>query len=269
MNYLSIYNSIIKNAKRQGRKKTKPSNPNHIYYEKHHIIPRCIMKDRNREYLMDQKWNLVLLTAREHFICHRLLVKITKDTKYYYKMIYALNRMINKGPDGRIVNILSGTYSKCKNLHSLIVSDRMSKHHHMKGNHHSEDTKAKISKTLTGRTIYRDIIDKRSKTVKERGSKAGPNHHNWGIKHTDEYKIKMSESCSKIVKTAEWNAKNSQSNIGKTHIANTKTKKRSRVQRSEALILVESSGGEWIFLHTTKPIPDYIEPVSSNAIFPS
>lgn len=39
------------------------------YYENHHIIPRSLNGSNSSE-------NLVLLTAREHFICHWLLVKI-------------------------------------------------------------------------------------------------------------------------------------------------------------------------------------------------
>lgn len=60
MNYQAIYSSLI--AKRKAKK---PRG----YSEKHHIIPRCLggSDDRN---------NLVRLTAREHFIAHRLLAKV-------------------------------------------------------------------------------------------------------------------------------------------------------------------------------------------------
>jgi hypothetical protein len=40
------------------------------YCEKHHILPKCLGGSND-------KLNLVQLTAREHFICHLLLVKIT------------------------------------------------------------------------------------------------------------------------------------------------------------------------------------------------
>jgi hypothetical protein len=46
------------------------------YSEKHHIIPRSLGGS-------DRKDNLVKLTAREHFICHLLLVKmVVGDSKY-------------------------------------------------------------------------------------------------------------------------------------------------------------------------------------------
>jgi len=77
MNYLRIYNDIINTAQLQQRTKN-------IQLEKHHIIPRSCGGN-------DNETNTVLLTTREHFICHLLLVKIYKDTPIFYKkMIYAL-----------------------------------------------------------------------------------------------------------------------------------------------------------------------------------
>jgi len=55
------------------------------YKEKHHIIPKSLGG-------ADDMSNLVVLTAREHFICHWLLVKCTSGNAKE-KMIYALNGM--------------------------------------------------------------------------------------------------------------------------------------------------------------------------------
>jgi hypothetical protein len=74
MNYQKIYDQIIKQAK------TRKLDG---YKEKHHIIPKCIGG-------LDTKENLVELTAREHFICHRLLCKIYPDN---LKLKYALDLM--------------------------------------------------------------------------------------------------------------------------------------------------------------------------------
>ncbi len=60
MNYQKIYNQIIERAKNRKLEG---------YVEKHHIIPKCIGGG-------DEKGNIVQLTAREHFICHLLLVEI-------------------------------------------------------------------------------------------------------------------------------------------------------------------------------------------------
>lgn len=56
------------------------------YVEAHHVLPKSFLlggeKDRN---------NLVYLTAKEHFVCHRLLTKMfPKDSGFGIKMQYAL-----------------------------------------------------------------------------------------------------------------------------------------------------------------------------------
>lgn len=58
-----------------------------IYVEEHHILPKSMDGDNSKE-------NLVLLTAREHFICHLLLVKAVLPY-YKKKMNYAFWRMCN------------------------------------------------------------------------------------------------------------------------------------------------------------------------------
>lgn len=61
MDYQSLYNTLI------SHRKLNP--PQNSYTERHHIIPRCMGG-------VDDKSNLVDLTAREHFVAHRLLAKI-------------------------------------------------------------------------------------------------------------------------------------------------------------------------------------------------
>jgi len=56
------------------------------YSENHHIIPKCLGGTNSKE-------NTIFLTAREHFICHLLLVNMVLG-KSKYKMAYALNRML-------------------------------------------------------------------------------------------------------------------------------------------------------------------------------
>lgn len=51
------------------------------YNERHHIIPRCMGGQ-------DDSSNIVPLTAREHFICHLLLIRMVED-EYKHKMVYA------------------------------------------------------------------------------------------------------------------------------------------------------------------------------------
>jgi hypothetical protein len=61
MNYETIYNNIIKRS--QGRKKLRKNSEGYVYYEKHHIIPRCLGG-------ADDKSNFAYLTAEEHWLAH-------------------------------------------------------------------------------------------------------------------------------------------------------------------------------------------------------
>jgi hypothetical protein len=63
--YLSWYKAIIENA----RTRTLDSN---ISKEIHHILPRSGFPE-----FIKEKWNLIDLTIREHFVCHLLLPKFT------------------------------------------------------------------------------------------------------------------------------------------------------------------------------------------------
>ena len=69
MNHQKVYDNIIKNAKFENRKKLRKNKTNYIYYEKHHILPKCLGGNNDKE-------NLVLLTAKEHYVCHKLLTYI-------------------------------------------------------------------------------------------------------------------------------------------------------------------------------------------------
>lgn len=63
MNYKKIHDDIIERAK------TRVLDG---YKERHHIIPRCMGGNNDAS-------NLVNLTAREHFIVHKLLCEIYPD----------------------------------------------------------------------------------------------------------------------------------------------------------------------------------------------
>jgi len=81
--YFKWYFNIIKNAQIRNWNKNKS-----IYLEHHHIIPRSLNGS-------DDKSNMVFLTAKEHYICHMLLVKCVKK-KYQDKMIFAFMSMSHR-----------------------------------------------------------------------------------------------------------------------------------------------------------------------------
>ena len=74
--YSKIYFAITSNAKQRIVEG---------YTELHHIIPQSMGGNNDKE-------NLVELTAKEHFICHWLLIKMTEGEDRS-KMLYALNGM--------------------------------------------------------------------------------------------------------------------------------------------------------------------------------
>ena len=85
--YFYIYHNIILKAKCQERFKGDGN-----YYERHHIIPKSIGGNNDEH-------NLVLLTAKEHFICHHLLTKIYPENDslhYAFCMMCNMKNKINK-----------------------------------------------------------------------------------------------------------------------------------------------------------------------------
>ncbi len=77
MDYKKIYDALVYKAKNRSL---------NGYYETHHILPRCMNGTNDTN-------NLVLLTAREHYIAHYLLYKIYKNTEHSYKLICAFRYM--------------------------------------------------------------------------------------------------------------------------------------------------------------------------------
>jgi hypothetical protein len=100
MDYLRVYNQIVERAKAQSRSKG-----GNIYYESHHIIPKCVGGS-------DKKENRVLLTAREHYICHALLFKANPESR---KLAHAFYLMCNFSKEkGRNYRVSSRLYEDAK-----------------------------------------------------------------------------------------------------------------------------------------------------------
>lgn len=80
------------------------------YIENHHIIPRALGGDHSKE-------NRIDLTAREHFICHLLLVKMVSG-KYKYKMASALHKMTFSKNKNQLRIFTSQQYELVRKIHS-------------------------------------------------------------------------------------------------------------------------------------------------------
>lgn len=78
--YTRTYFALIESAK--GKMRFRGDG---VYYEKHHVIPKSLGGGNGKE-------NLVLLTAREHFICHLLLCHMLQG-RDAYRMSSALMKM--------------------------------------------------------------------------------------------------------------------------------------------------------------------------------
>lgn len=104
MNYVRIYENIINKAQNQNRVKVKGGK----IYEKHHIIPKSTGG-------LNYKGNIVLLTPKEHYICHRLLVEIYKNTPFHNKMYYAMWCMINGSGNQKRYSPSSRIYDRLRN----------------------------------------------------------------------------------------------------------------------------------------------------------
>ena len=84
LHYFNRYVKFITNIYNKGKRDLD-------YKERHHIIPKCI-----NEELYKAKNNIVILTAREHYIAHKILANCYKpETYYWYKLVHALFCMVN------------------------------------------------------------------------------------------------------------------------------------------------------------------------------
>ena len=130
--YTKCYYSIIERAKSRDL-------PKEVYIERHHIIPKSLGGQ-------DEIGNLVSLTAREHFICHRLLPKMLTGVSKR-NMTFAIWAMMNRDHSKQRSRhkVNSYTYELLKKQ----VANAVSQLH--KGKTVSKETREKLSKSCAGR----------------------------------------------------------------------------------------------------------------------
>jgi hypothetical protein len=161
MNYPKIYNQIIERAKTRQLEG---------YKEKHHILPKCLGGSNDKE-------NLVGLTAREHFLCHMLLVEIyPKENKLKHALfLMAIGKQKVKE---RNYVIGSRVYERLKTEYSDMLKNIPK----------SSVTRKKISESKKGHKCYQNpewknniskgrkgIKCKKYKKRKDIGLKRNPN----------------------------------------------------------------------------------------------
>ena len=149
------------------------------YTERHHIIPQSLGGSNKKD-------NLVDLTAREHFICHWLLIKMTEGANRS-KMIYALRGMkANNQYQARYSSyITSRVYEQYRIEHSIVHSKTMKgKTPINKGRAMPEEQKALLRERAKanhalGKMYSAESQRKRLEKLKD-------------YKHSDETKLKQS-----------------------------------------------------------------------------
>lgn len=130
--YTRLYYMIIERAK---------SRTISSYTENHHIIPKSLGGNNSKE-------NLVALTAREHFVCHLLLTKMTEgDAKS--KMLSAVFYLTGKGSSKRNNVIKSSRfYENLRKEHALSVSKQKKG---CKQPPRTTETRQRLTKSKTGK----------------------------------------------------------------------------------------------------------------------
>jgi hypothetical protein len=108
MNYEKIYDSLI--FSRQNR-----ILPKNVYAEKHHIIMRSMGGK-------DTPDNIVILTAKEHFLAHLLLHRIHRNKKTSFAL-FAMCNFKNKSTQGKNRVFSAKSYEFAKNEFCKFLSD--------------------------------------------------------------------------------------------------------------------------------------------------
>ena len=174
--YLKWYKNIIDNALKQKRIYYRRSHVNYSeYFEKHHILPKSLGGS-------DELANIVILTPKEHYICHLLLCYITPG-KEKYKMINALIRMSYSKSAGQ-ERYTSKSYSLVRKLSAEKNST------YLKGKQKSIAMRKKLSASRTGMKFSDEHKRNISLAVKSRNY-SGARNPFYGKKHSSEYKENM------------------------------------------------------------------------------
>lgn len=181
--YSIWYYKIINNAQRRNV---------FGYIEKHHILPRSLGGS-------DDISNIVNLSAREHFVCHLLLTKMTiGDARI--KMQHAVGKFVQVAP-WQERSFTSWEYKKIRETISKartgtkrpgiggVKKGNIPWNKGIKQGPHSEESNKKRSATMTGRKKPDGFGKKVSEGKK--GHKAGMT----GKKHSEETLQKMKQAA--------------------------------------------------------------------------
>lgn len=183
MNYQKIHNDIIEKARLYNG-----SLENGI--ERHHIIPRSLGGS-------DAEENIVKLSYRQHYVIHKLLVKLTSG-RDRWKMICALKRFAYSSN----VIVTSSQYDIIRREHARLCSIYQS------GRKATDEAKKNMSIAQKKRYLetpskLRGYSHTEETREKMRESQGGDKNHQCGKPRTPEERAKISASMKGVPKSAE------------------------------------------------------------------
>jgi len=116
MNLQKIHDNIILRAKSEDRQLRAG-----VYYEVHHILPRCVGGEGKKH-----EWkthpNLVVLTPKEHVLVHKLLWYIQPHIKGLFWAYHTMTKMNAKTNSRNKVRLTHREYHEIRTTQSLLVS---------------------------------------------------------------------------------------------------------------------------------------------------
>ena len=181
MDYKKIYNKLVDKQRLKNRRKE-----DDVYYEAHHIIPRSFGGKGDSRNINHP--NIVLLTAKEHYIAHLLLTAIYPNSPAMLKAFWNMCQTGNKKrykPSAKTFEKIRIEYSKKiqgKNAtfygkkhttESLFKISKSSKGRKANlGKKHTDETKQKIANSKLGKKLSNETKQKISKAI------SGKKHYN-------------------------------------------------------------------------------------------
>jgi hypothetical protein len=129
MDYEKIYDSLMTKVRTENRVKG-----NGLYYERHHILPKCVGGEGHLASKKEHP-NLILLTAREHYLAHKLLYYIFPNN---IKIARAFWAMLSNKSKGREYRTSSKEYAELQEMASKSISGKNNPIHKMEKNPFSD-----------------------------------------------------------------------------------------------------------------------------------
>jgi len=212
MNYFKHYILLIKT--RQQKNRVKGSE----YFEAHHILPKSLGGPNN-------KANLVLLTPREHFLAHVLLVKFCTGTSKS-KMAYALMKMVQNNPQ-QTRKITSRQYAQMRKIIEVVCSGENHKNYGTKKTKEQKEYLSKLRKgennPMYGKEPWNkgqtaetnDILKEKVERYKQNIKEGKYTHFQNRPPMSDEAKQKMSKAKKGVPKSEEHKRKISETTKGR------------------------------------------------------